>query len=140
MCYLKPPKRFQVLEDMESEEIATWINWIHMETQAMLEDLNEATRLQNKLDDPFSQHIVYAPTQSAQRPREFQTSREPARKDRANSEIPPDRHEQQLEEKLASPLPIEYMSKPLPQRINNRCGEIPPVIRDVRSKPPMYTA
>ena len=41
MHYLKPPKRFPVLEDMESEETATWINWIHMETQAMLEDLNE---------------------------------------------------------------------------------------------------
>ena len=140
MHYLKPPKRFPVPEDMESEETATWINWIHMETQAMLEDLNEEIRLQNEADDPFLQHIVYAPTQSAQRPREFQTSREPAGKYRANSEILPDRHEQQLEEKLASPLPIEYMSKPLPQRINNRCGEIPAVIRDVRSKPPMYTA
>ena len=32
MCYLKPAKRFPVPEDMESEETATWINWIHMET------------------------------------------------------------------------------------------------------------
>ena len=140
MRYLKPPKRFPVLEDMESEETATWINWIHMETQAMLEDLNEEIRLQNEVDNPFSQHIMYAPTQSAQKPREFQNSREPAGKHSANSEILPDRHEQQLEDKLASPLPIEHMNKPLPQRINNRCGEILPVIRDVRSKPPTYTA
>ena len=140
MRYLKPPKRFPVPEDMESEETATWINWIHMETQALLEDLNEEIRLQNEADNPFSQHIVYAPTQSAQRPREFQNSREPTRKHRANSKIPPDRHEQQLEEKLASPLPIEYMSKPLLQHINNRRGKIPPIIRDIRSKPPMYTA
>ena len=140
MRYLKPPKRFPVPEDMESEETATWINWIHMETQAMLEDLNEEIRLQNEADDPFSQHIVYAPTKSAQKPMEFQSYREPVGKHRTNSEIPPDRHEQQLEEKLASPLPIENTSKPLPQRINNRCGEIPPVIREVRSKPPTYTA
>ena len=119
MRYLKPPKRFPVPEDMESKETATWINWIHMKTQAMLEDLNEEIRLQNEADDPFSQHIVYAPTKSAQKPREFQSSREPAGKHRANSEILPDRHEQQLEEKLASPLLIEYMSKPLPQHINN---------------------
>ena len=140
MHYLKPPKRFPVLEDMESEETATWINWIHMGTQAMLEDLNEEIRLQNEADDPFSQHIMYAPTQSAQKPRKFQNSREPTGKHSANSEILPDRHEQQLEEKLASPLPIEYMNKPLPQCINNRHGEIPPVIRDIRSKPPTYTA
>ena len=111
----------------------------HMKTQAMLEDLNEEIRLQNEVDDPFSQHIVYAPTQSAQKPREFQNSREPTGKRSANSKILPGRHEQQLEEKLASPLPIEYMNKPLQQHINNRRGEIPPVIRDVRSKPPTYT-
>ena len=101
----------------------------------MLEDLNEEIRLQNEADDPFSQHVVYAPTQSVQRPREYQNSRELAGKHKANSEISPDGHEQQLEEKLASPLLIEYTSKPLLQCINNRCGEIPPVIRDVRSKP-----
>ena len=140
MRYLKPPKRFPAPEEMEREETATWINWIHMETQAMLEDLNEEIRLQNEVDDPFSQHIMYAPTQSAQKPREFQNSREPNGKCSANSKIPPGRHEQQLEEKLASPLPIEYMNKPLPQYINNRCGEIPPVSRDVRSKPLTYTA
>ena len=140
MCYLKPPERFPVPEDMESEETTTWINWIHMETQAMLEDLNEEIRLQNEADDPCSQHIMYAPTKSAQKQMEFQSNQEPVRKRRANGEIPPDRHGQQLEEKLASPLPVENMSKPLPQRINNQCGEIPPVTREVRSKPPTYTA
>ena len=140
MCYLKPPKRFPVPEDMESEETATWINWIHMETQVMLEDLNEEIKLQNEADDPFTQHIVYASTKSIQRPMEFQSNQKPVRKHKTNSEIPPDRHEQQLEEKLASPLPIENMSKPLPQCINNRNGEIPPVIKEVRSKPPTYTA
>ena len=59
MRYLKPPKRFPVLEDMESEETATWINWIHVETQALLEDLNEEIKLQNAADDPFTKHIVY---------------------------------------------------------------------------------
>ena len=62
MRYLKPPKRFPVPEDMESEEMATWINWVHLETQALLEDLNEEIRLQNEADDPFTKHIVYAPT------------------------------------------------------------------------------
>ena len=46
MRYLKPPQRFPIPEDMESEETATWINWIHMETQALLEDLNEEIKLQ----------------------------------------------------------------------------------------------
>ena len=64
MRYLKPPKRFPIPEDMESEETATWINWIHMETQALLEDLNKEIKLQNTADDPFTKHIVYAPTQS----------------------------------------------------------------------------
>ena len=54
MRYLKPPKRFPIREDMESEETATWINWIHMETQALLEDLNEEIKLQNTADDPFT--------------------------------------------------------------------------------------
>ena len=44
MHYLRSPKRFPIPEDMESEETATWINWIHMETHAMLEDLNEEIR------------------------------------------------------------------------------------------------
>ena len=40
-------------EDMGGEERATWINWIHLETQALLEDLNEEIRLQNEADDPL---------------------------------------------------------------------------------------
>ena len=104
---------------MESEEIATWINWIHVETQALLKDLNEEIKLQNKADDPFTQHIIYAPTKSKQRPTEFLNNQEPVRKHKADSEIPPDGHEQQLEEKLASPLPIENISKPLLQHTNN---------------------
>ena len=64
MRYLKPPKRFPVPEDMESEETAIWINWVHVETQALLEDLNEEIRLQNKADDPCTNHIVYAPKNS----------------------------------------------------------------------------
>ena len=38
MRYLKLPKRFPVPEDMESEETATWINWIHM-SRCVLEPL-----------------------------------------------------------------------------------------------------
>ena len=140
MCYLKPPKRFPVPEDMESEETATWINWVHLETQALLEDLNEEIRLQNKVDNPFTNHIVYAPTNSIQEATEVHGSQEPIRKQKATGEIPPDRHEQQPEEKLASPLPMENTGKPLPQHTNNKYSEIPPTDRDVRSKPPAYTA
>ena len=93
MRYLKPPKRFPRPEDMESEETATWINWIHMETQALLEDLNEEIELQNTADDPFTKHIVYAPTQSTQKPIEFQDNQQPVRKQKANSEILSSRHE-----------------------------------------------
>ena len=124
---------------MESEETATWINWIHVETQALLEDLNEEIRLQNEADDPLRKHIIYAPTQSTQKQKEFHNNQEPIRKRKANSEIPPNGHKRQLEEKLASPLLTENMSKPLPQHTNNQCGEIPPTIRDVRSKPLTYT-
>ena len=139
MRYLKPPKRFPIPEEMDSEETAMWINWIHMETQALLEDLNEEIKLQNTADDPFTKHIVYAPTQLTQKPMKFHENQEPIRKQKANSEIPPSRHEWQTEEKLASPLPTENMSKPLPQRTNNPRGEIPPTTRDVRSKPSTYT-
>ena len=139
MHYLKPPKRFPRLEDMESEETATWINWIHMETQALLEDLNEEIKLQNTAGDPFTKHIVYAPMQSTQKTIEFQDSQQPVRKQKVNSEIPPSRQEGQIEEKLASPLPTENTSKPLPQHTNNQCGKIPPTTRDVRNKPPTYT-
>ena len=139
MHYLKPPKRFPRPEDMESEETATWINWIHMETQALLEDLNEEIKLQSTADDPFTKHIIYAPTQSAQKTIEFQDSQQPVRKQKVNSEIPPSRQERQIEEKLASPLPTENTSKPLPQWANNQHGKIPPTNRDVRNKPPTYT-
>ena len=139
MGYFKHPKRFPALEDKESEETATWINWIHVETQALLADLKEEIKLQNEADDPFTQHIVYAPTKSIQRPTQFKNNQEPIRKHKVNSQIPPDGHEQQLEEKLASPLLIENMSKPLPQCTNDRCGEIQATIRGVRSKPMAYT-
>ena len=46
---------------MGNEETATWISWVHLETQALLEDLNEKIRLQNHRDDPFTKDIVYAP-------------------------------------------------------------------------------
>ena len=119
MCYLKPPKRFPVPEDMESEEMATWINWIHMETQALLEDLNKEIKLQSIADDPFTKHIVYAPTQSTQKPMEFHDNQEPVRKQKAFSKILPSGQERQLEEKLASSLLTENTSKPLPQHTNN---------------------
>ena len=115
MHYLRPPKRFPVPEDMEGKEMATWINWIHLETQALLEDLNKEIRLQNKADNPFTKHIVYAPTNTVQETTEVQSSQEPIRKQKAKGEIPPDRHK----EKLASPLPMENTSKPLPQCTNN---------------------
>ena len=60
MHYSKLPKRFPVPQDMENEEISTWIHWIHLETQALIEDLYEEIRLQNEDDDPFTQNIVYA--------------------------------------------------------------------------------
>ena len=93
MRYLKPPKRFPRPEDMESEETATWINWIHMETQALLEDLNKEIKLQNTADDPFTKHIIYAPTQSTQKTIELQDSQQPVRKHKGNSEILPGRQE-----------------------------------------------
>ena len=60
MRYLKPPKRLPAPEEMDSEETAAWISWIHQETCALLEDLNEEIRLQNNGDDPFTKDIVYA--------------------------------------------------------------------------------
>ena len=120
--------------------MATWINWVHLETQALLEDLNEEIRLQNKADDPFTNHIVYAPTNLIHEATEIHGSQEPIRKQKATGEIPPGRHEQQPEEKLASPLPMENTSKPLPQCTDIMRSEIPPTDRDVRSKPPAYTA
>ena len=139
MRYLRPPKRFPVPESMQDEETATWINWIHMETHAMLEDLNEEIKLQDAADDPFTQHIVYAPINLIQKPMECQDIQEPLEKDSINSEISPAEGKQQLEEKLASPLPTDVTGKPLPQHVNNRCGEIPPVMREIRSKPLTHT-
>ena len=34
MQYLRPPKRFPAQEEMDNEETATWIGWIHQETHA----------------------------------------------------------------------------------------------------------
>ena len=45
---------------MDNEETAAWIGWIHQETHALLEDLNEEVRLQNDVDDPFTKNIIYA--------------------------------------------------------------------------------
>ena len=114
MCYLKSPKRFPIPEDMEGEETATWINWVHLETQALLEDLNKKIRLQNEADDPFTKHIVYAPTNLIHEATEVHGSQEHIRKQKATGKIPPGSHEQQPEEKLASPLPMENTGKPLP--------------------------
>ena len=47
MRYLKPPKRFPMPEELDRDYTAAWINWIHQETRALLEDLNEEMRLQN---------------------------------------------------------------------------------------------
>ena len=124
---------------MESEETATWINWVHLETQALLKDLNEEIRLQNKADNPFTNHIVYTPTNLIHEATKVYSSQEPIRKQKVTGGILPGRHEQQPEEKLASPLPMENTGKPLPQCMNNKCSEIPPTDRDVRSKPPAYT-
>ena len=122
---MKPSKRFPVPEDMESEETATLINWIHLETQALLEDLNEEVRLQNEADDPFMKHIVYAPTSAIQGVAEGHSSQQ-----RVSTKIPLNRYEQQPEEKLASPLLVENTNNLLPQCI--KCSEILPV-REVRS-------
>ena len=35
MRYLKPPKRFPAPEEMDREETAGWISWIHQETRAL---------------------------------------------------------------------------------------------------------
>ena len=43
----------------------------------MLEDLNEEIRLQDTADDPFTQHIVYAPINLVQEPIECQDIEEP---------------------------------------------------------------
>ena len=82
---------------MDNEETAAWISWVHQETHALLEDLNEEMRLQNDRDDPFTKNIVYA-TDTCH-----------------TSEILPNEYPQQLEDKLASPLSSNKASAPLPQ-------------------------
>ena len=82
MQYLKLPKRFQTLEEMDNEETAAWISWVHQESHALLEDLNEEMRLQNDGDDPFTKNIVYA-TDNCH-----------------TSEISPNEYPQQLEDNL----------------------------------------
>ena len=142
MRYLKPPKRFPMPEDMGGEETATWISWIHLETQALLEDLNEEIRLQNEADEPFTRNIVYAPTNSVLKKAEFPINYESRNKMKITGKIPPHRPEQPLEEKFASPLPVENLSNPLPQRTGHRRSEILSIIKEnkeIRSKPPAYT-
>ena len=105
---------------MDNEETATWIGWIHQETHALLEDLNEEIRLQNNKDDLFTKNIIYATSSHH------------------TSEISP---KEQLEEKLTSPLSSRKANFPPPQRMNGRRGEIPPEnkeIRDIRGKPPAH--
>ena len=88
MQYLKPPKRFPAPEEMDNEETATWISWIHQETRALLEDLNEAMRLQNDGDDLFTKNIIFA-TDTCH-----------------TSEILLNEYPQQIEDKLASPCKV----------------------------------
>lgn len=143
MRYLKPPRRFPIPDDMENEETATWINWIHLETEALIEDLKEEIRLQNEADDPFMQNIVYALINPAQEPREIFNNQESTEKKQQSGEIPP--HEQHKEDKLASPLPEEKISNQLLQRTSYRHkrrqenSEILPSNKDIRSKPPVHS-
>ena len=123
MQYLKPPKRFPAPEEMDNKETAAWIRWIHQETQALLEDLNEEVSLQNDIDDPFTKNIIYAMDIHH------------------TSEILLNEYSQQLEDKLASPLSSNKASVLLPQRVTNRYSEIPPInkeVRDIRGKPPVH--
>ena len=120
MRYLKPPKRFPTPEEMDREETAGWISWIHQETRALLEDLDEEIRLQNERDDPFTKNIIYATDTQY------------------TNEISLEEYPQQAEDKLASPLLSDQVIPPLPQRITHRNGEIPPMNREIRSKPPVH--
>ena len=107
MHYLRPPKRFPTPENMDSEETAMWIGWIHKETHALLEDLNKEIRLQNETDNPFTKNIVYAT------------------ENHHTSEIPPDEHIQQHEEKFASPLSMKKTNIPLPQWVDSHSKILP---------------
>ena len=113
MRYLRPPRRFPAPEEMDGEETAGWISWIHQETRALLEDLDEEIRLQNERDDPFTKNVVYATDTQY------------------TSEISPEEYPQQTEDKLASPLVIDQTIPPLPQRITHRNSEIPPKAREL---------
>ena len=143
MRYLKLPRRFPIPDDIENEGTATWINWIHLETQALIEDLNEEIRLQNETDDPFTQNIVYAPINLIQETREIFNNQELTEMKQLSSEILP--HEQHKEDKLTSAIPEEKISNQLPQRTNYRHkrrqenSKIPPPNKDIRSKPPVHT-
>ena len=109
---------------MNNEETATWIGWIHQETHALLEDLNKEVRLQNDIDDPFTKNIIYATG------------------NQHISKISPNEHPQQLEDKLASPLLNGKANIPLPQRVFDRRGKIPPTsreVKDIRGKPPAHS-
>ena len=124
MRYLKPPKRFPAPEEMDREETAAWISWIHQETSALLEDLNEEMRLQKDGDDPFTKNIVYATDTCHTR------------------EISPKEYPQQLEDKLASPLSSNKAIPPLPQKVTKRNSKIPLINKenkDIRGKPPVYS-
>ena len=124
MRYLKPPKRFPMLEEMDNEETAAWISWIHQETHALLEDLNEEMSLQNDGDNLFTKNVVYA-TDTCH-----------------TSKISPKEYQQQMEDKLASPLSSNKAIAPLPQRVTNRHRKIPPINkenRDIRGKLPVYS-
>ena len=124
MQCLKPPKRFPAPEEMDREETAAWISWIHQETRALLEDLNEEMRLQNSGDDPLTKNIVYV-TDTCH-----------------TSEISPKEYPQQLEDKLTPPLSCNKAIPPLPQRVSNRNSEIPLINKenkDIRGKPPVYS-
>ena len=73
--------------------------------------------------------------------REVPNKQETVKRNKFSSEISPKRHEQHTKEKLAPPLPVERAGNPLPQQINNRRSEIPPVNKEtneVRIKPPVY--
>ena len=124
-------------EDMGKKETSTWIGWIHTETQALIEDMNEEIKLQNEEDDLFTKNIVYAPLNSIQEREEAPHSGGKTSRNNFSSKISP---KIQQEEKLASPLPVERTNNPLPQRTRSKHSEIPPVnYRNPQNKPPVHS-
>ena len=109
--------------------------------------MNEELRLQNDKDDPFTQNIVYAPTNTIHETREVLNSQETVERKKFCDEIPPQTHKEHMEDKLASPLLLEKINNQLPQcmsnRHTNRCreenSEIPPLNKEIKSNPPVYT-